>query len=131
MIQASEYNFDGLVGPTHNYAGLSVGNVASLKNAMGAANPKEAALQGLAKMKALQDLGLPQAVLAPMERPDISTLRRLGFAGNDAKVLSDAAKKAPELLLALQRRACGQLMLALFRQVLTPTINDCTLQLQI
>ena len=100
MIQASEYNFDGLVGPTHNYAGLSVGNVASLKNAMGAANPKEAALQGLAKMKALQDLGLPQAVLAPMERPDISTLRRLGFAGNDAKVLSDAAKKAPELLVA-------------------------------
>jgi len=100
MTLAKEYNFDGLVGPTHNYAGLSVGNVASLKNAMGAANPKEAALQGLSKMKALQDLGLPQAVLAPMERPDISTLRRLGFAGTDAKILSDAAKKAPELLVA-------------------------------
>ena len=97
---AKEYNFDGLVGPTHNYAGLSVGNVASLKNALGHANPKEAALQGLDKMKALHDIGLPQAVLAPMERPDVATLRRLGFAGDDAKVLSDAAKKAPQLLVA-------------------------------
>ncbi len=29
-----EVNFDGLVGPTHNYAGLSFGNVASLNNAV-------------------------------------------------------------------------------------------------
>ena len=86
MPHAKEYNFDGLVGPTHNYAGLSVGNVASLKNALGIANPREAALQGLAKMKALYDLGLPQGVLAPMERPDIFTLRKLGFVGDDAKV---------------------------------------------
>ena len=100
MDNAKEYNFDGLVGPTHNYAGLSVGNIASLKNATGIANPKQAALQGLAKMKALHDLGLPQAVLAPMERPDIYTLRKLGFSGDDAKVLSDAAKKAPQLLVA-------------------------------
>ncbi len=63
MSLTKEYNFDGLVGPTHNYAGLSVGNVASLNNALGNSNPREAALQGLAKMKALHDLGLPQAVL--------------------------------------------------------------------
>ncbi|PCJ50544.1 MAG: N-succinylarginine dihydrolase [Gammaproteobacteria bacterium] len=100
MTSAVEYNFDGLVGLTHNYAGLSVGNVASLKNAQGSANPKEAALQGLIKMKALQDMGLPQAVLAPMERPDIATLRRLGFCGDDAKVLREAAIKAPQLLVA-------------------------------
>jgi len=100
MSNAKEYNFDGLVGPTHNYAGLSVGNVASLKNASGESNPKQAAIQGLEKMKALHDLGIPQAVLAPMERPDITTLRRLGFSGDDAKVLSDAAKKAPEILIA-------------------------------
>ncbi len=100
MLQVKEYNFDGLVGPTHNYAGLSVGNVASLKNASGESNPEQAALQGLDKMKALHDLGIPQAVLAPMERPDIYTLRRLGFSGDDAKVLSDAAKKAPEILVA-------------------------------
>ena len=100
MTLAKEYNFDGLVGLTHNYAGLSVGNVASLKNALGVANPKEAALQGLTKMKALHDIGLPQAVLAPMERPDMVILRKLGFSGSDAKVLSDAAKKAPQLLVA-------------------------------
>jgi len=99
-MNAKEYNFDGLVGPTHNYAGLSVGNVASLKNAMGVANPREGALQGLAKMKALHDLGLPQAVLAPMERPDIATLRKLGFYGDDANVLADAANKAPQILVA-------------------------------
>jgi len=99
-MNAKEYNFDGLVGPTHNYAGLSVGNVASLKNAMGVANPRDGALQGLAKMKALHDLGLPQAVLAPMERPDIATLRKLGFSGNDANVLAEAANKAPQILVA-------------------------------
>ncbi len=100
QTRAKEYNFDGLVGPTHNYAGLSVGNIASLNNALGNANPKQAALQGLAKMKALNDLGLPQAVLAPMERPDIFTLRRLGFTGDDANVLCEAARKTPELLVA-------------------------------
>ena len=97
---AKEYNFDGLVGPTHNYAGLSVGNVASLNNAQGISNPKEAALEGLAKMKALHDLGLPQAVLAPLERPDVHVLRKLGFTGDDAQVLARAAIDAPELLIA-------------------------------
>ena len=33
-----EVNFDGLVGPSHHYAGLSKGNIASEKNAMAAAN---------------------------------------------------------------------------------------------
>ena len=83
-----EANFDGLVGPTHNYAGLSVGNVASLNNAKNTSNPKQAAKQGLAKMKALADLGMVQGVLAPQERPDVYTLRRLGFAGTDAEVIA-------------------------------------------
>ena len=60
-----EVNFDGLVGPTHNYAGLSYGNVASQNNAKEASNPKEAAKQGLRKMKALTELGMTQGVLAP------------------------------------------------------------------
>ena len=59
---AYEFNFDGLVGPTHNYAGLSLGNVASTSNANLVARPKEAAKQGLQKMKALHDLGLKQGV---------------------------------------------------------------------
>ncbi|MCY7294115.1 N-succinylarginine dihydrolase [Alteromonas sp. a30] len=95
-----EVNFDGLVGPTHNYAGLSFGNVASLNNANAKSSPKQAALQGLGKMKALADMGMAQGVLAPQERPDIHMLRRLGFSGSDADVLKAAAEKAPEVHLA-------------------------------
>ena len=50
-MNAHEVNFDGLVGPTHNYGGLSWGNVASQSNSQTCSNPREAALQGLAKMK--------------------------------------------------------------------------------
>ena len=96
-----EANFDGLVGPTHNYAGLSVGNVASLSNAKDVSNPKAAALQGLQKMKALHDMGLKQGVLAPQERPDLNALRRLGFSGSDANILQQAAKQAPQVLRAV------------------------------
>ncbi len=99
-MQYCEANFDGLVGPTHNYAGLSFGNVASYSNANAASNPKEAALQGLKKMKALSEMGLVQGVLAPQERPDIATLRRLGFSGSDASVLEQAGKQAREIFLA-------------------------------
>jgi len=99
-MNSFEANFDGLVGPTHNYAGLSEGNVASLNNALGVSNPKKAAKQGLAKMKALHDLGMVQGVLAPQERPDLYTLRRLGFSGTDAQVLEQAYKQAPAVLAA-------------------------------
>ena len=95
-----EANFDGLVGPTHNYAGLSYGNVASLSNASASSSPKQAAKQGLKKMKALTDLGMVQGVLAPQERPDIASLRRLGFGGTDANVLAMAAKQAPAIFQA-------------------------------
>lgn len=96
-----EANFDGLVGPTHNYAGLSIGNVASLNNAKNTSNPKQAAKQGLQKMKSLSELGLVQGVLAPQERPDVYTLRRLGFTGTDSEVISKAAKQAPAVLKAV------------------------------
>ncbi len=99
-MNAFEANFDGLVGPTHNYAGLSYGNVASQQNQAAASNPKLAAKQGLEKMKALQEMGLVQGVLAPQERPDLQTLRQLGFSGSDAQVLSQAAKQAPRILAA-------------------------------
>ncbi|NMP33240.1 N-succinylarginine dihydrolase [Thalassotalea sp. M1531] len=99
-MKSTEVNFDGLVGPTHNYAGLSEGNVASLNNANDVSNPKQAAKQGLAKMKALHDMGMTQGVLAPQERPDMAALRRLGFSGTDANVLETAFKQAPTLLSA-------------------------------
>ena len=95
-----EANFDGLVGPSHNYAGLSDGNIASLTNATDVSNPKQAALQGLEKMKALHDMGLTQGILAPQERPDVYALRRLGFKGTDAQVIERAAKQDPMLFLA-------------------------------
>lgn len=99
-MKAFEVNFDGLVGPTHNYAGLSVGNVASLNNAAQASNPKEGAKQGLQKMKALHDMGLKQALLPPLERPDVFTLRKLGFGGSDDNVLKQAYQQAPQVFVA-------------------------------
>ena len=99
-MKSYEVNFDGLVGPTHNYGGLSYGNVASQSNSQQSSNPKEAALQGLAKMKALMDMGFQQGVLAPQERPDVAALRRLGFSGTDAQVIERAAKEAMPLLVA-------------------------------
>lgn len=97
---AVEANFDGLVGPTHNYAGLSWGNVASKSNVRSVSNPKEAALQGLAKMKRLADRGFVQGVLPPHERPHIPTLRALGFSGSDSDILRAAAEQSPSILAA-------------------------------
>ena len=101
QMPAHEVNFDGLVGPTHNYAGLSYGNVASTKNKLSVSSPKQAALQGIAKMKFLASLGLKQAVLPPHERPHVPTLRKLGFTGSDAHVLERVAREDPALLAAV------------------------------
>ncbi|WP_332659514.1 N-succinylarginine dihydrolase [Brevundimonas sp.] len=100
MTSAVEANADGLIGPTHSYAGLSPGNLASSLNAGDASNPRAAVLQGLDKMKRLADLGLPQFVLPPHERPDIPFLRSLGFTGSDAAVLEAAWKSAPSFAAA-------------------------------
>ena len=99
-MNAFEVNFDGLVGPTHNYGGLSYGNVASQSNSQASSNPREAALQGLAKMKALMEMGFKQGVLAPQERPDVAALRSIGFTGTDAQVITRAAREAMPLLAA-------------------------------
>ena len=99
-MKSYEVNFDGLVGPIHNYGGLSYGNVASQSNSQQGSSPREAARQGLAKMKALADMGFKQGVLAPQERPDVAALRRLGFSGSDAEVIQRAAKDAMPLLVA-------------------------------
>jgi succinylarginine dihydrolase len=96
-----EVNFDGLVGPTHNYAGLSHGNLASTKHADTVSHPKQAALQGLAKMKLLHDLGVPQAVLPPQPRPNLAALRQLGFGGSNAHMLADCHHHDPKLLAAV------------------------------
>jgi succinylarginine dihydrolase len=100
-----EYNFDGIPGPTHNYSGLAQGNLASERNKSQVAHPREAALQGLAKMRALAQRGIPQAVLPPHERPAMHALRALGFSGSDADVLARAARDAPSLLAACSSAA--------------------------
>jgi succinylarginine dihydrolase len=97
-MTAREFNFDGLVGPTHNYAGLSFGNVASHTNVKSESNPREAALQGLAKMRTLAARGFAQALLPPQMRPNFALLRSLGFSGSDAKVLARVYKESPVLL---------------------------------
>jgi succinylarginine dihydrolase len=100
-----EYNFDGIPGPTHNYSGLAPDNLASERNAQRIANPRAAALQGLAKMRALAQRGIAQAVLPPHERPAVDALRALGFTGADAAVLAHAAREAPALLSACSSAA--------------------------
>lgn len=96
-MKASEVNFDGLVGPTHHYAGLAFGNLASEANAHKISNPKAAALQGLKKMHLLMQLGIPQAVLPPHERPALFFLKNLGFSGTDAQILKTAYETNPVL----------------------------------
>ena len=100
MTSTREANFDGLVGPSHHYGGLSYGNVASQASGKSASNPRQAALQGLEKMWALAQRGLLQGVLPPQARPDVGTLRRIGFHGSDAEVEQQAATQAPSLLSA-------------------------------
>ncbi|HFZ8996001.1 TPA: N-succinylarginine dihydrolase [Citrobacter freundii] len=100
-MKAREINFDGLVGPTHHYAGLSFGNLASAAHRFQVSNPRLAAKQGLLKMKALADEGFPQAVIPPHERPFIPALRQLGFSGQDEQVLEKVARQAPQWLASV------------------------------
>ena len=100
-----EAQFDGLVGPTHNYGGLSSGNVASTTHGGQVSNPRGAALEGLAKMRFVHDLGVLQAVLPPHDRPSLKTLRRLGFRGSDEAVIAAAARADGGLLLRVTSSA--------------------------
>lgn len=117
-----EINFDGIVGPTHNYSGLSYGNVASIKYKQQASNPKQAALQGLAKMKYLMDLGVVQGVLPPQERPHISTLRQLGFSGSDEAILTKALRETPQLFYAC---CSASSMWAANAATVSPSADSC------
>jgi succinylarginine dihydrolase len=78
MMALKEINFDGIIGPSHNYAGLSFGNVASMKHAGAVSEPRAAALQGIDKMRANLALGLSQGIFLPHPRPDRVWLAELG-----------------------------------------------------
>ena len=95
-----ELNLDGLVGPTHHYAGLAYGNTASMAHSNTPSNPAEAALQGIQKMRLLHQLGLKQAVLPPQLRPNLKLLHTLGFTGSIIHQLNQAKKNNPRALSA-------------------------------
>ncbi len=94
-----EFNFDGLIGPSHNYAGLSHGNLAATLHAGKVSAPRQAALQGLAKMRLLSGLGIGQGYFLPQERPDVAWLAQFGFSGGAAEICAAAWRDEPTLLV--------------------------------
>jgi len=82
-MSLQEINFDGIIGPSHNYAGLSVGNIASTVNLGSTSYPREAALQGVEKMRANLRLGLAQGFFLPHLRPNRPWLSALGVSGEE------------------------------------------------
>ena len=76
-MKAREVNFDGLVGLTHHYAGLSFGNEASTKHRFQVSNPKLAAKQGLLKMKALSDIGLQLSITGGITPADLPLFKQI------------------------------------------------------
>lgn len=93
-----EVNFDGLVGPSHHYGGLAYGNIASMGHAKDIADPRSAVLQGLEKMAFLHSLGVKQAIIPPLRRPNIALLEQIGYRGSPSAIIQQAAKKNPALL---------------------------------
>jgi len=80
-----EINFDGIIGPSHNYAGLSLGNLASKSHAGDVSQPRAAALQGLDKMRSNLQLGLIQGIFVPQPRPARAWLAELGTSIEEAE----------------------------------------------
>jgi len=87
-----EINFDGLVGPSHNYAGLSLGNLASASHGGDPSYPRAAALQGLDKMRHNLALGLVQGFFAPLPRPNDGFTAALGLNGPGDREPADQAE---------------------------------------
>lgn len=95
-----EINFDGIVGPSHNYAGLSLGNIASASHKGSASYPRAAALQGMAKMRANMERGLAQGFLLPLPRPNFALLDDLAVDGTSDRALLAAAWSASSMWTA-------------------------------
>lgn len=95
-----EINFDGIVGPSHNYAGLSLGNIASASHRGDPSYPRAAALQGIGKMRGNMARGLAQGFLLPLPRPNEATLRRLAVNPAEDRALLAAAWSASSMWTA-------------------------------
>ena len=96
----TEINFDGIIGPSHNYAGLSLGNLASAGHAGETSYPRAAALQGLAKMRHNLALGLAQGFLLPLPRPNPVFLDAIAADGSEDPRLRAAAWSASAMWTA-------------------------------
>ena len=96
-----EINIDGLVGPSHHFGGLGVGNIASHEHQLQVSHPRQAALEGLQKAWLLKSLGAPQFVFLPPSRPRLSFLSELGFRGTIQEQLVAAREDAPQALSAV------------------------------
>ena len=99
-MAAVEINFDGIIGPSHNYAGLSLGNLASAGHSGNTSHPRAAALQGLAKMRHNLALGLTQGFLLPLPRPNPVFLAAIGADGSEDPRLRAAAWSASSMWTA-------------------------------
>ena len=99
-MKARECFFDGMAGPSHNFAGLAFGNKASMRHGGHVSHPRKAALEGLAKMRLMHGRGFAQAALPPHERPATGFLKQLGFSGSEEKILKSAFALSPALLRA-------------------------------
>lgn len=95
-----ELNVDAMVGPSHHFGGLGVGNVASQAHAAQRSHPREAALEGLRKAELVSSLGVPQAIWLPPARPRFDFLGGLGFGGSKQDQLIAAFEDAPRALSA-------------------------------
>ena len=95
-----EINIDGMIGPTHHFGGLGVGNIASHASQNQISNPKEAALEGLAKMELVAGLGVAQYYLPPPTRPNWQWLETIGYSGDRSDVLRRCHDESPRLLSA-------------------------------
>jgi succinylarginine dihydrolase len=95
-----EINIDGMIGPTHHFGGLGVGNIASHASQNQFSNPREAALEGLAKMELVAGLGVPQFYLPPPTRPNWRWLEAIGYSGDRHDLLRRCYDESPRLLSA-------------------------------
>ncbi len=96
----TEINIDALVGPTHHFGGLGVGNVASQQHAYRTSRPREAALEGLRKAALVASLGVPQYLFLPPTRPRLTWLQELGLGVDSSEQLSAALHTAPQAFSA-------------------------------
>lgn len=116
----TELNIDALVGPSHHYGGLGVGNVASLEHVRQPSSPRKAALEGLQKASLVASLGVPQFLWLPPVRPQPAWLQRLGFGGTLPEQWVAAYEQCP---LALSAAFSSAFMWAANAATVTPACD--------